>query len=104
MERIESSLRAYIAENILFSGDGYPYDDDVSFLDNGVVDSMSVMDLVLFSEEEFGVTIRDHEITPENFDSIQNLSNYIRTKQECWSASSTFSAMPSSILKKGRSV
>ena len=81
MTSIETVLRDFIAENILFSSDGYPYEDEVSFLDNGILDSMSVMDLVLFSENEFGVSISDSEITPENFDSIQRLSNYIRQKQ-----------------------
>lgn len=81
MERIEATIKAFIAENILFSENGYPYDDETSFLDNGIVDSMSVMDLVLFSEKEFGVKISDPEITPENFDSVENLSNFIRTKQ-----------------------
>ena len=81
MESIETTLRAFIAESILFSDSGYPYEDSTSFLDNGIVDSMSVMDLVLFSEKEFGVTISDPEITPENFDSVENLSNFIRAKK-----------------------
>jgi acyl carrier protein len=81
MESIETSLRAFIAENILFSSEGYPYDDETSFLDNGILDSMSVMDLVLFSEQEFGVSIADSEITPDNFDSIERLSEYIRKKK-----------------------
>jgi acyl carrier protein len=77
---VEETLRNYIAENILFSDRGYPYADETSFLENGVVDSMSVMDLVLFAEKQFSVPIGDHEIVPANFDSIRNLADFIRRK------------------------
>jgi len=40
---IEERIRAYIAENILFSGNGYPHADDTSFLEEGIVDSMGIM-------------------------------------------------------------
>ena len=80
MEGIEEKLRAYIAENILFSGNGYPYPDETSFLDNGIVDSMNIMEIVLFAEKAFGVTIRDQEIVRANFDSVANLSGFVRRK------------------------
>jgi acyl carrier protein len=80
MGTIEERLRSYIAETILFSDNGYPYSDEMPFLENGIVDSMSVMDLVLFAEKEFSIPIQDHEIIPANFDSIRNLSEFIRRK------------------------
>lgn len=80
MGTIEEKLRAYIAETILFSDNGYPHADETPFLENGIVDSMSVMDLVLYAEKTFGIPIQDHEIVPANFDSIRNLSDFIRRK------------------------
>ena len=77
---IEEKIRHYIAENILFSGNGYPYDDDTSFLDNGVVDSMNVMELVAYVEDAFKVKVEDSEIVPANFDSVSNLAGYLRKK------------------------
>jgi acyl carrier protein len=38
------------------------------------------MDLVLFAEKTFGIPIDDHEIVPANFDSVRNLSEFIRRK------------------------
>jgi acyl carrier protein len=78
---IEAPLRHYIAENILFSSEGYPYPDDASFLENGIIDSMNVMELVMFLEEQLGVSIEDHEIVPENFDSVARLADFARRKQ-----------------------
>ncbi|MCU0508284.1 MAG: acyl carrier protein [Anaerolineae bacterium] len=78
---VEAIIRAYIAENILFSGNGYPYRDDASFLDGGIIDSANVMELVMFVEEKFGLSVEDTDIVPDNFDSVRLLAAYVRRKQ-----------------------
>lgn len=77
---IEVQIKDYIAHNLLFSDNGYPYGEDVSFLDEGIVDSIGVMELVSFVEENFGVKVDDLDVTPENFDSISRMAAYIRRK------------------------
>ncbi|HET59928.1 MAG TPA: acyl carrier protein [Chloroflexi bacterium] len=79
---VEESIRTYIAQNILFRNDGYPYEDSTSFLDNGIVDSINVMELVMFVEETFGIKVKDEEIVPDHFDSVERLSAYVRQKGE----------------------
>ena len=81
MQLIEEILRQYIAENILFSTEGYPYLDDASFLENGILDSMNVMELVPFIEEKWGIKIEDAELIPDNFDSVSGLAAFVRSKQ-----------------------
>ncbi|PKO13705.1 MAG: acyl carrier protein [Chloroflexi bacterium HGW-Chloroflexi-10] len=81
MEKIESKIKEFISENILFSDNGYPYQDQDSFLEKGIVDSMNVMEIVAYVEDTFGVHVEDLEITPANFDSIASISTYIRQKQ-----------------------
>jgi len=81
MDEIEGTLRRFIAEKILFSGNGYTHPDETSFLETGVVDSMSVMELVLFAEQTYGIQTSDREITPSNFDSVKSLAEFIRRKQ-----------------------
>jgi acyl carrier protein len=80
MKPVEEMLRKYITDNILFSKDGYPFPDNASFLENGIVDSTNILELVMFIEEEFGISTEDNEITPENFDSISDLSRFTRSK------------------------
>jgi acyl carrier protein len=77
---IETRIRDYVAQNLLFSDNGFQYDDEASFLQEGIVDSAGVLELVLFVEETFGVTVDDAELTPDNFDSIKKLASYIRRK------------------------
>ena len=81
MENVACQIRAYIAQNILFSGDSYPYADEASFLDEGIVDSMNVLELVTFVENEFGIKVDDHDIVPANFDSVSRLAAYVQNKQ-----------------------
>jgi len=82
METIEEKIRKYIADNILYSNNGYPYPDDISFLENGIVDSMNVMEIVMYTEENFGIKVKDEDIVPANFDSVKNLAEFIRRKQK----------------------
>lgn len=78
---IEATLRQHLAREILFTGQTYPHSDTASFLENGIVDSMGVMQLVMFVEEHFGVSVNDADIVPDNFDSVARLAAYIRRKQ-----------------------
>jgi acyl carrier protein len=77
---IEAQIRQYVAQNLLFSDNGFEYENDDSFLQEGIIDSVGVLELVLFVEETFGVNVNDQEITPDNFDSVNKLAGYIRSK------------------------
>ena len=78
---VKEQIRAFIAENFLFSANGFDLSDDASFLDEGVVDSTGTLELVMFVEETFGVEVGDNEIEPENFDSVDKLAAYIARKE-----------------------
>lgn len=80
MQEIQQILREYIAQNILFAPDGFAYNDDDSFLENGILDSTGVVEMVAFIEDRFKISVEDAEITPQNFDSISNLAAYVSGK------------------------
>lgn len=82
VENVESKIADYISENILFSRNGYPYPNDASFLENGIIDSMNVLELVMFVEENFKIKVDDSEVVPDNFDSVSRLAAYIVSKQK----------------------
>jgi len=54
--------------------------DDTSLLDQGIVDSTGVLEIIGFIEETFGITVEDSELLPENLDSIQGIEQYIIRK------------------------
>ncbi|MBD1845633.1 acyl carrier protein [Cyanobacteria bacterium FACHB-63] len=80
MQNVKDIIRKYISETILFS-QSYPYADEDSLLENGIIDSMNVMELVVFLEENMNIQVEDHEISPDNFDSVNGLAAYVQRKQ-----------------------
>jgi acyl carrier protein len=78
---INETIRSYIADNILYSNKGFPYSDDTSFLENGIIDSMNIMEIVMFVEDKFAISVADEDITPENFDSVTRLAAFIHRKK-----------------------
>lgn len=74
---IKEKIKQYIAENFLFSNNGFTLDDDESFLEAGVVDSLGVVELVAFVEENYHIAVPDDDIVPNNFDSVESLTAYI---------------------------
>jgi acyl carrier protein len=79
--QIVQQIRDYIAKNLLFSDSGFSFSDDASFLGEGIVDSVGVLELVTFVGQEFGVTVEPDEMTPDNFDSVSKIEQYVRRKQ-----------------------
>ena len=77
---LESELRQFITQNILFSEEDYPLPDDASFLAKGVVDSTGVMELIEYVSQRHGFEVPLEDITPGNFDSISRLADYVRRR------------------------
>ena len=76
---IEDKIRKFIVTNLYFS-ETSTLADDVSFLAEGVIDSMGSMELVAFVESEFGIKVDMSEVVVKNFDSIIKLANFVRRK------------------------
>jgi len=77
-DNIELSIREFIAHNILFNEQGFPYPDEASFLTEGIIDSIGVMELVSFVGDRFKIEVDPQDITPDNFDSVRRLADYVR--------------------------
>ena len=54
---------------------------DERLISSGLIDSFSLMDLALFVEDTFGVRIEDTELNAETFDTLDQLSSLIETRQ-----------------------
>jgi acyl carrier protein len=76
---IKNKIRTFIVENFLFGKDE-GLDDETSFLDEGIIDSTGILELVSFMEETFNIKVEDEELVPENLDSIKNVVAYLEKK------------------------
>ncbi len=79
MNETKEKIKTFVVENFLFgSEDGLK--DETSFLDEGIIDSTGILELVTFIEEEFSITVEDEELVPENLDSINNVTAFLERK------------------------
>ena len=74
-------LKNYILENYLFTDDQSALNDSDSFMEQGIIDSTGIMEVVFFLEEEFDIQVQDEEMIPENLDSIDNLVAFGEKRQ-----------------------
>lgn len=81
MEDVRAAIRAFILETFFVSDEGETLDDAVSFLENGIVDSTGMLEVIEFLEESFALTVEDDELVPENLDSIDNLTRFVERKR-----------------------
>ncbi len=77
----KEKIRHFIIETFLFGASDSTFDDDDSFLQLGIIDSTGVLELVSFVEEEFEIDVKDEELIPDNFDSLNKLVAYINDKR-----------------------
>jgi len=72
-------INKFIIDNFLF-GDDNTIGNDASLLENGIIDSTGVLELISFLEETYEITIEDDEMIPENLDSIDNINQFLNKK------------------------
>jgi acyl carrier protein len=70
-------IRQFITDSFFVDG----FADDESFLRSGIIDSLGMMDLVAFLEKEFGVSVSNAELVPENLDSLARLCAFVERKR-----------------------
>jgi len=81
-EDIRNKIMQFIVDNFLFNADSVKFHDDDSFLEEGIIDSTGVLELIEFIEENFNFKVEDDELIPENLDTINNVVSYINRKIE----------------------
>jgi acyl carrier protein len=55
--------------------------DSDELLESGIVDSLGILDLVALLETEFGFTVSDDDLLPENFRSIERISEFAQQRR-----------------------
>ena len=77
---MEEQLVEFIRKKLLLRADVARLDANAPLL-GGLLDSISILRLVAFVEERFGISIADPDLVPENFENIKALTAYIQRRQ-----------------------
>lgn len=76
----EAKVAGFVAKLALSEG-GTAITPDTSLLDSGLVDSTGIIEVVSFLEAEFGITIADEDIVPENFENVRRIAAFVESKR-----------------------
>ncbi len=80
MPTIEADVRGFVTDNFLFGRKNVSLNGDDSLLEQGLIDSTGVLELVSFIENKFEIKVDDDDLVPDNLDSINRLIAFIETK------------------------
>ncbi len=75
---IEREIRSFLVDTFLFGRNEQLGDDDP--LMDKVIDSHGVVELVVFLQERFAITVPDEEVTTANLDSVNKAVAYVNRK------------------------
>jgi len=76
---VRAEIEQFIRENFIFGEVALA--PETSFVEGGILDSTSVLELVSFLEERFGIGVEPDEINLENMDSLSRVEAYVLRKQ-----------------------
>jgi acyl carrier protein len=79
--QMESVVNDYISREIVQDPALLPLSNDASLLEGGILDSLSLLRLVVFLEKQFKVTIGESDLLPENFDNVNTICTYLRAHE-----------------------
>lgn len=77
---VRDRLLQFITSYILYNESIDTLDFDASLIDGGYIDSIGIIMLVTFMEEELKIHVCDHEIVPENFGTLNCMLDYVNRK------------------------
>lgn len=80
MDHLANEIRDYVVEYFLFGCGRDAITNETSLMEEGIVDSSGVMELVAFLESNYGIEVDDSELLPRNLESPRRIASYVRRK------------------------
>lgn len=72
-----ATVRTYIAENIATDVSAEELDADLNLVALGIVTSLSLLRVIAWTGEQFGLPVHDLEINPKELISIRSIADFI---------------------------
>lgn len=77
---METIINDYISSEFVQDSSLLPLGNTTSLLETGILDSLSLLRLVVFIQERFGIMVDDVDLIPENFDTVEAICAYLRSR------------------------
>jgi acyl carrier protein len=77
---MQAVINDYISKELVQDPALLPLGNATSLLETGVLDSLSLLRLVVFIQERFGIVVDDVDLIPENFDTVDAICAYLSSR------------------------
>ncbi len=77
---VQEQLKQFVTSEFMYEQDSKALSPDLDLLNQGIIDSMGILDLVSYLEQTFNIQVTDEEITPENFRNLNALTHFVQGK------------------------
>lgn len=78
---VTAPIERFIVDELTLGGRRTRIDPDESLISSGILDSLSLLRLIVYIEEQFGLTIEDSEVIPDNFETLNSMNYFINSKK-----------------------
>ena len=79
---IQDQVREFILTNF-YVANAQSLSNEKSLIDQGIIDSTGVLEVILFIENTLGIKVEEKELLPENFESIERIAHFVSRKMAC---------------------
>lgn len=76
-DTVRDAVKTFIRGQLSYGQDDH-YDENADLIEQGVIDSMSLLRLVSFLEERYQITVQDEDLLPANFRSLAAVEAYVK--------------------------
>ena len=78
---MESLINDYISRELVQDPALLPLANDTSLPETGILDSVSLLRVVAFVEERFGITAGEGDLLPQNLAGVNTICAYLRARE-----------------------
>jgi len=78
---VAGKVKAFVVDRFLYGQGGDALGSTDSFLQRNLMDSTGVLELVAWLEESYKIQVADQELVPDNLDSIDKITAFVKKKQ-----------------------
>lgn len=79
---MQQDISRYITDELATDIPGFTLEPDDDLVAQGVLDSLGILTLVAFLEEEFSIVVADDDVVPEHFFSVRSIEEFVNAKRE----------------------
>lgn len=78
--KLKEKLRHFILKELCLDGSIQSLPDDEQLIESGVIDSMAIVSLLAYLDENFGILLSEEELSPKNFATLQSICDLVAKK------------------------